>query len=98
MSSVDRWLDDREAGVPGVLRPWLRRTEGPADEVVPALLARGRAALDDAVARPGRDREAAFHLLAADAYLTWACEAAADADDPGEVLAALVRSVGPDSG
>lgn len=94
MSSVDRWLEERLPAVPPILRSWLHRTEGPAEGVVGPLLARGRAALHDAVVRPGRNREAAFHLLAADAYLTWACEAAAEEDDPGDALAALTQSVG----
>lgn len=94
MSSVDRWLEGRLSAVPPVLRSWLHRSEGPDTGVMEPLVARGRAALADAVARPGRNRDAAFHLLAADAYLTWACEAAAEEADPGDALAALIQSVG----
>jgi hypothetical protein len=42
------------------------------------------------MAHPGRVRENAFHLLAADALLTYACEAALESDDPE---AALLRSL-----
>ncbi|NIP58888.1 MAG: hypothetical protein GWM92_05445 [Gemmatimonadetes bacterium] len=94
MNSVDHWLEERLPAVPPVLRSRLHRSEGPAEGVVWTLLARGRAALHDAVVRPGRNRKAAFHLLAADAYLTWACEAAAEEEDPGDALAALIQSVG----
>ena len=52
--------------------------------------------LEDAVARPGRDREAAYQLLAADALITYGCEAASEAPDVrGALSEALVRvSVG----
>jgi len=100
MSSAARWMEERMSRVPSALRAWLQapRTDDPEGRVE-FLAARGVAALDDAISRPGRDREAAFHLLAADAYLTWACEAAAEDDaDPGERLADLVRQVASDSG
>ena len=43
-------------------------------------------ALERALARPGRIRESAFDLLAADALFTWACEAALEEDEPEERL------------
>jgi hypothetical protein len=49
-----------------------------------------RLCLDEALARPGRVRESAFALLAADALLTYACEAALDSDDPDRALRGLL--------
>lgn len=54
---------------------------------------RGVRALGEALERPGRDREAAFRLLAADAYLTWACEAAVELGEPETALRGLLDRV-----
>jgi len=58
------------------------------------LLREGLAELDRARRAPGRVRESAFHLLAADALLTYACEAALEADDPDACLSELVARAG----
>lgn len=42
----------------------------------------------------GRNREAAFHLLAADAFLTYTCEALAREEDPKAGLDRLLQRVG----
>jgi hypothetical protein len=50
------------------------------------------AALGETLAHPGRNREAAFALLAADGLLTYAVEDAARAEDPeGELRGILER-------
>jgi len=59
----------------------------------PLLQERALGALTEALARPGRDREGAFRLLAADALLTWAAEAAVEEGDPEAALAAMVQAV-----
>lgn len=89
MSSLRDWLGSRRPRPPLDLDPWLEdvSVEGPHDLV---LTNAGRAALRRAMAHPGRVRENAFHLLAADALLTYACEAALESDDPE---AALLRSL-----
>ena len=79
------WIDARRPPVPDAFRPHL------ADDVlesgsIEGLTRAARESLAETLARPGRNREAAFHLLAADAYATYACEAASEA---GDVLAAL---------
>lgn len=56
-----------------------------------ALASAALAALDRARGAPGRVRESAFHLLAADALLTYACEAALGANAPDAVLERLVK-------
>ena len=54
-----------------------------------------REALDEARSPFGKVRESAFSLLEADALITYACETALEADDPGgalrKVLAAVVE-------
>jgi hypothetical protein len=45
---------------------------------------------------PGRVRASAFHLLAADALLTYACEAAMEEADPrAELLETLQQAAAP---
>ena len=46
-----------------------------------SLLRAGLLHLEEALGRPGRDREAAYQLLAADALVTYGCEAASEAVD-----------------
>lgn len=59
----------------------------PRDVPISEELARAAGhALERALARPGRVRESAFDLLAADALFTWACEAALEEDEPEERL------------
>lgn len=48
--------------------------------------------------RPGRDRRAAAALLAADAYLTFACEAILELDEPEPAFDALVVGVAAEPG
>jgi hypothetical protein len=56
------------------------------------LLARARAALRDALAGEG-ERRGAFRLLAADAYVTYACDLALDSRDPTAALEQVVEGV-----
>jgi hypothetical protein len=73
-----------------VPEPFLRYLRGtaPADRPVPtALLSEVRAALQDARAGRG-ERRGAFRLLAADAWVTYACEVALL---EGEANASLLR-------
>jgi hypothetical protein len=60
------------------------RDDGDHGEGAPhrTLASAARTSLDRARARPGRVRESAFTLLEADALLTYACEAALDAENP----------------
>ncbi len=74
---------DPDAGVDpdGSLDP-----RGRVDSVTESLLMAGLLHLEEAVTRPGRDREAAYRLLAADALITYGCEAASEAADIRGVL------------
>lgn len=49
--------------------------------------------LDEVLGRPEGGRELAFRLLAADALLTWACEAAARAPRPDHMLRDVVTAL-----
>jgi mannose/cellobiose epimerase-like protein (N-acyl-D-glucosamine 2-epimerase family) len=79
---------------PPELVEWMKRYGGVAEEAeqqdfVEAALR----ALKVSLARPGRDREAAYALLAADGLMTYAVELMATAEDPEARLWALVESV-----
>lgn len=77
--SAVAWLAPRLQGVPEELADRVRALVAPAEDgSVPELLA--SAAVDELerLADASQDRDAAVRLLAADAVLTWAFEAAAD--------------------
>jgi hypothetical protein len=82
-------------GVPDPLADWILRFGGVdaadpgADEAVEAALK----ALREAVARPGRDREGAYALLAADALLTEAARGLMDGDDRERGLLGLMDRI-----
>ena len=80
MTAPRDWLDARRPAVPGGLKEWLA-VEGEVPVSVAALADLGIAALDRAEVSQRLDRHAAFQLLAADAFLTYACEAAVDEPD-----------------
>jgi hypothetical protein len=87
------WLTNRRPRPPEDLSARVRAEAfgagGPADAETSLMIA-GRSALERALAQPGRVRAAAFDLLAADALVTYACEAALECDDPDAELARLV--------
>jgi hypothetical protein len=89
VSDVRTWMEARQPLAPMDLQPWLQGDlgSGPMSQQI-ALLA--RTALDEARAKPGRVRESAFHLLAADALVTYACEAALDEADPSTALRTIL--------
>ncbi len=65
-----------------------------AGETLPeALLGGGLAELARARAEPGRVRASAFHLLAADALVTYACEAALEGPEPAEAFGDILSRV-----
>ena len=75
MTALRNWLDARRPAVPDGLKEWLA-VEGEVAVSVAGLADLGIAALDRAEVARQLDRHAAFQLLAADAFLTYACEAA----------------------
>ena len=92
MDSVFDWVATRTPPAPDELKVWFKipddnsDLEGGVASVPESLLRAGLLHLEDAVGRPGRDREAAYHLLAADALVTYGCEAASEAVDVRGVL------------
>ena len=78
--------------VPPALAEWMRRYL-PEDADGTAVIEGAMLALRDAKARPGRFRESAYSLLAADALATYAAELAAEAADPEAALRALVDRI-----
>ena len=91
--------DPLASGVPAELRDWMDRYGGVARGAGPDALADGAfRALAHAVARPGRSREAAFALLAADALMTGAVDRHLAADDPGARMRDLVERLAAGGG
>ena len=84
MSELERWLTTRRPRPPHELAVTVRASLGDVGEIggprEEGLAVAGRACVDDARAHLGRVRESAFHLLAADALITYACEAALESD------------------
>ncbi len=83
-----------ESSHPDVLREWtLRFGVEPSGAALPELASGAVRALSEALDRPGRDREGAAALLAADALLTEAAARAVEEPDPQEALLELLREV-----
>ena len=75
------WLDARRPAPPAALRAHLEAAVTDAAEPLPdQLAALGRALLARVAATPAGGRELALDLLAADAFVTYAFEAQAEAD------------------
>lgn len=94
--TLGAWLDARTPAVPVAFQPWVRPSDpdqevSSPDERVSALTDEALAALGRARRRDPTDREGAFDLLAADAWATWAAEAALDTTDPVAALTDLAR-------
>lgn len=90
---LQAWLAERRPSSSVPLAGWTSRA--PSHTEIPpirSLTTLGRQALETALARPGRVRESAFELLGADALITYACEAALEADDPDASLTWILRS------
>ena len=94
MSELERWLEARRPRPPDELAGTLCDSLGVVSDVggprVGALSEAGRAHLEEARSHLGRVRESAFHLLAADALITYACEAALESDDPQASLLRII--------
>jgi len=91
--TVDAWLKKRTPEIPPVFL--LRLLRGDRGDATWAELAeRGEEALQAALQHPTEDRKNAFHLLAADAFLTYACEALARAQDVEAGLKTLQEGLG----
>lgn len=85
MTSLQGWLATRHPAVPDALNDWLS-VDGDLPPSVDGLATAGVDSLDRARVARRLDRDAAFRLLVADAFLTYACEAAADEADVASCL------------
>ena len=94
MSEIERWLAARRPGPPDELAGTLCDSLGGVREIggprAEALSEAGRERLKEARSHLGRVRESAFHLLAADALVTYACEAAMESEDPQVSLSRIL--------
>ncbi len=105
MDSAIAWLATRTPPAPDELKAWLKISGGGKDSdsgvdpdggvasVAGSLLKAGLLHLEEAMVMPGRDREAAYQLLAADALITYGCEAASEAVDVEGVLREVLGRV-----
>lgn len=105
MSEVADWLLGRDPAAPSDLRQRVvdavsdasrapdpaAASPDPAVARADALCAAARLRLNAVVRHPGRVRESALKLLVADALVTYACEAALEADRPLEALGRIVE-------
>ncbi|MEX2466997.1 MAG: hypothetical protein WD995_08800 [Gemmatimonadota bacterium] len=91
---LESWLAKRHPPAVMSLDPWTAAyaEEGPEGRVR-TLSRLAVKALGSTRARPGRVRDSAFELLAADALLTYACEAALETEDVEEALLGVLGSV-----
>jgi hypothetical protein len=90
------WLEARRPLPPDALRARLEAAMTDAEQHLPVplpdyLAGVGRQVLARVAGRPGGGRELAHELLAADAFITYAFEAQAEADVAG--LAALAERI-----
>ena len=93
MNHLKGWLTAREPTAPEGLLRGLEPVSSQGASLSDALGSAAAHHLGEALARPGRDREGAYHLLAADALLTYACEAATEEADTERVLARLLERI-----
>lgn len=97
MTDPGRWLDARRPQAPASLRAAIDRALArtpPEDGPLEERLARAALAALRGVVREDGGRESAEALLAADALLTYACEAAAERGH--EALGSLTAGLGPE--
>ena len=89
--TIGEWIDRRTLPVPAAFRPYLH-ADGPVS--CTALLAAAETRLEVCARSGRRDRTAAFSLLAADAYITYACLQAILAGGESEALREITEWVG----
>ena len=98
MDAPTVWLSTRTPPAPDELKSWLivddsSGSGGGGTSLTGSLVKAGLRHLEEAVARPGRDRQAAYRLLAADALITYACEAASEAADVQAALGGIFSRI-----
>lgn len=89
---LSTWIEGRDPPVPAAFRPFVRPRAPEAPATPDAWVAEARRALGEMGDDRGA-RSAAFALLAADGFATWACEAALDDADPEAALRGVLRAL-----
>lgn len=93
MTTLSEWIGARVETPPSGFVQRLASERSVDGSVCEVLVEEARARLQSALKEPNESREAAFGLLAADAYATYACEAAADSADVEEALRRILSQV-----
>lgn len=87
-----------ESGVPPEVREWMEQYgRVPLDGSAPELTRGAVRALREALGRPGRVREGAYALLAADGLLTYTIEACLNEEDPEAGLRDILAILGDEA-
>lgn len=98
MTYLAEWLAERRTRPPEDLlhRMVVEEPVGGEDLELPRDIAVAAATdeLRRALEHPGRVRESALALLVADGWITYACEAALDEDDPVAALRSVTERIG----
>lgn len=89
MSDIATWMAARRPAAPMDLGRW-SHADAESGSMAERITSLARTALEESLARPGRIRGRAFQLLAADALITYACEAALEERDPPAALRAIL--------
>ncbi len=93
MGALADWIGERTPPAPAEFRSWLPIPENDSELGSEALCRLSVRDLERTLSRPGRSREGGFHLLAADAFLTYACEAATEEDDLEGALRTVLERI-----
>ena len=88
--AIAEWIDERQPPVPPAFRLYL---EAPGPASPDGFAAAAAAAMEACARRDPKDRAAAFSLLAADAFITYACQLVLLNRDGGPELRRLARRV-----
>ena len=91
--SVRGWIETRTPPVPEGCETWMAPASPHAEASVTALVLEARQSLTRVQEADDRSRLGAFDLLAADGFVTWACESALEQVDPVASLTGIVDAL-----
>lgn len=92
-TSLGSWISSRNPPAVMPLARWTDTGEVAGAGDRPGILVElATSALRSALELPGNEREGAYHLLAADALFTYACEAALETEDVEGALLSILGS------
>lgn len=88
--TIGEWIDRQQPSVPPAFRPYLESAGPPSPDGFATAAA---AAMKTCATKDPKDRAAAFSLLAADAFITYACQRVLLDGGGGPELRRLARRV-----